>query len=648
MHGLARRSQRPATHAAPSAGHGDYQRGLALAGKGQWPAAAAAFERAVARNPKDPVYWVNLANARIKHGDLEAGAAAARRSAAIQPQTELTLAVAIECLNAANRHQETIALLQGHADKPYRDAHVYFQLGEALRSLNRYPEAIQAYLAALSRKPDHFHAHVQLGNSFNPMKMHEEARECFKTAIAIGGPQVELVSGMAYEDLHACRWDHLQQDLAELMRLIDRGVGQPVPFQLLAQPSTRPQQLAAARTYAQCAFGRIAALPANKTSRSDRIRIGYLSSDLHEHATAYLISQIFEQHDRARFEISAYSYGIDDGSPARRRIERGVDRFIEAREMSDRALAEQIHRDGIDVLLDLKGYTLGARNGVMAHRPCPVQVNYLGYPGTLGAPFYDYIIGDPVVTPLEHAPDYSEKIAQMPQCYQPNDRNRVIGPRPSRADCSLPERGLVFCSFNGPYKITAPIFDIWCRLLRRVEGSVLWLYRASEQARCNLSLEAERRGVAGGRLVWADPVPQSQHLARLQLADLVLDTLPVCAHTTASDALWAGVPLITCAGDTFVSRVAASVVKAAGMSELVAPNLAAYEAQAFELAREPARLASVRHRLGERREHCALFDTPAYTRELEALLVRMHERRLRGLPPDHLAACAESRLSIHF
>jgi protein O-GlcNAc transferase len=639
MQRFARQPSRSNRLRPPPAGQSEYMRGLALAEQEQWTAAAAVFERAVGRNPLDPVYWLNLAHARIRCGDVEGGAEAARRAAAITPLSESTLAVICECLNAANRHLETIALLTGRPDASLTNPHLHFQLGEALRHLNRYPEAVRAYLAALSRKPDYFQAHVQLGNSFNPMKLHEEARECFKTAIALGGKQVELVSGMAYEALHACRWDHLGEDLAELMRLIDAGAGQPVPFQLLAQPSTRRQQLAAARVFAQRMWGHVTPLaPPAPRAASGSIRVGYLSSDFHEHATAYLISEIFERHDRARFDVSAYSYGIDDASPARRRIEQGVDHFVEARDLSDRALAERIRADGIDVLLDLKGYTLGARNGVLAYRPAPIQVNYLGYPGTLGAPLYDYIIGDPIITPLAHAPDYSEKIAQMPVCYQPNDRHRTIGSRPTRAACGLPERGFVFCSFNGPYKITPEIFDLWCRLLQQVEHSVLWLYQAGEQSRRNLAAQARRRGVDDSRLIWAQPVHQTQHLGRLQQADLFLDTRPVCAHTTASDALWAGVPLITCPGETFVSRVAASILNAAGSPELVVPDLAHYESTALALARDPVRLGALKARLAHNRDRCALFDSARYTRDLEALMTQMHDRHRCGHAPAHIEA----------
>jgi protein O-GlcNAc transferase len=636
-------SARKARNALPQnrrrPGEAEYQLGLAHAKGERWEDAIQAFERAVARSPADSVYWLNLAHARMRCGQYDRGAEEARRGASLAPESELALAIAAECLNAANRHAETLSLIDGRDLNSIRDHHVHFQLGQAFQLQDRFKEAVDRYLAALSRKPDHMPAHVQLGNAFQRLKMHEEARECFRTAIAVGGDAVQLRSGMAYEDLHACRWDHLREDLPELMRLMEAGSGYPQPFQLLAQPSTRGQQLGAARRFAEHLFAHLAPLPAVAPRRdAARIRVGYFSSDLHEHATAYLITQVLERHDRSRFEVTAYSYGVDDSSATRRRVRQAVDQFVDLRQMSDRAAAERIRADGIDILLDLKGYTLGARNGVLALRPSPIQVNYLGYPGTLGAPFYDYIIGDPVVTPLEHAADYSEKIAQMPICYQPNDRDRAIGPRPTRSECGLPEHGFVFCSFNSPYKITAEMFDIWCRLLRQVDGSVLWLYRTNAQAHRNLAQEASRRGVDPSRVIWGEQLPQTRHLGRLQVADLMLDTRPVCAHTTASDALWAGLPVITCPGQSFVSSVAASLLRAAGLPELVASSLTEYESTALELACDPRRLTGLKERLTANREHCALFDSARYARDLEALYERMFERYLHGQPPDHLPA----------
>ena len=639
MPGFARSTHRTARRPARPIGDADYRRGLGNAAGGRWQAALQDFERAVARSPSDSVYWLNLAHARMRCGQYDLGADAAQRGALLAPDSEPALAVAAECLNAAHRQADTIKLLGGRDLARIRDHHVHFELAQALHHLDRFKEAADCYLAALSRKPDYMVAHVQLGNVFNRLHLHEESRECYKTAIAVGGDAVQLTSGMTFEDLHACRWDHLAEDLPELMRMMEAGTGYPQPFQLLAQPSTRRQQLGAARLYAQNVFAGLEALPEIAPRPiSPRIRVGYFSSDLHEHATAYLLTQILEHHDRSRFEVLAYSYGADDSSPMRRRIEQAVDRFVDVREMSNRAAAEAIRADGIDILLDLKGYTLGARNGVLAFRPSPIQVNYLGFPGTLGASFYDYIVGDPIVTPLGHAADYSEKIAQMPVCYQPNDRDRAIGPRPSRAECGLPENGFIFCSFNSPYKITAEVFDIWCRLLRQIDGSVLWLYETNAQARRNLNREAQRRGIDPARLVWGEQLPQTRHLGRLQLADLVLDTRPVCAHTTASDALWAGVPVITCPGETFVSSVAASVLNAIDLPQLIAPDLAAYESLALALASDPERLRDLKGRLADNRERCALFDSVRYTRDLEALFARMHEQHQRRLPPNHLPA----------
>lgn len=617
-----------------------YQHGLRLAKEARWPQAAAAFELALKRTPDDAVFWLNLAHARVKLGALEAAVLAARRALAIDPHSELAVNIATQCLAAANRHEETIELLQTLDLEQVRDPSAHFALGQASLALNRYQEAVSAFLAALQRKPDFTLAHIHLGNVFERMKMHEEARECFKTAIAVGGSRAELLSAMAYQALHACRWDLFDRDWSDLQEALRDGSGQAAPFQLLTMPSSRSQQLAAARArWTECCRGIEPLPPAGARRPGERIRVGYATNDLFRHATAYLIAEVLERHDKTRVEVFIYSYGHDDGSDIRRRISAAAGtNFVDARQMSNRALAERIRKDDIDILVDLKGYTLGSRFGVFAYRPARVQVNYLGYPGTLGAPCYEYIIADPIVAPLEHAEDYSEKIAHLPYCYQPNDRQRRIGPRPSRAQCALPEAGFVFCSFNSCYKITPTVFDGWCRLLHEVDGSVLWLYEANDQAKRNLAAEAERRGIAPQRLVWAPHLPLEAHLARLQLADLALDTLPVNAHTTASDAVWAGVPMITTTGECFASRVAASVLRAAGLPELVARDAVAYEQMALDLALRPERLREIRERLTASRASCALFDSQGTTRDLEALYERMLAAWTRGAPPQHLPA----------
>lgn len=640
--GIARPpSQRvaPAARRNPRA-ETEYRRGLELAKAGRWQDAAAAYASATAHNPDDAVFWLNLAHARVRLGELDGAADAARRAARLDPASELALSIASQCLAAGNRHDEIIELLNSLDLEQATSPSPHLALGDAYGALHQYDKAIRCYLEALRRKPDFLPAHVNLSSVFDRAQMHCEAHECLQTAIALGGDHAGMASMMAYQAQHACRWDLLPDDLVRLQAALAKGGTQPVPFALLTLPSTRAQQRAAGLAYWAERCREIVPLPRPAPRAPGApIRIGYVTNDVFRHATAYLIAEMLERHDRARCEVFLYSFGHDDRSAIRQRIiDATAPRFIEAARMSDRELADRVRADDIDILVDLKGYTLGTRIGVFAYHPARVQVNYLGFPGTTGAPCYEYIVGDPIVTPLAHAAEYSERIAQLPHCYQPNDRLRPIGPRPGRAECGLPGAGFVFASFNNAYKITAPVFDRWCRLLQQVDGSVLWLYEANAQAKPNLLREAQQRGIAPERIVWAPHRDLGDHLGRLQNADLVLDTMPVNAHTTASDALWAGVPMVTALGDSLVSRVAASILTAAGLPELIAADADAYEALALALARDPARLQALRERLQANRGTCALFDSGAHTRALEALYERMLGAWCDGAAPAHLPA----------
>jgi predicted O-linked N-acetylglucosamine transferase (SPINDLY family) len=369
--------------------------------------------------------------------------------------------------------------------------------------------------------------------------------------------------------------------------------------------------------------------------RHDRIRVAYLSADFHDHATAHLAAGLFEHHDRARFETFAVSFGPDDRSAMRQRLERAFGRFIDVRGKTDQAIAELVRRHEIDIAVDLKGVTLGARPGVLARRPAPLQVNYLGYPGTMGAPYIDYLIADAFVVPPDGEGAYSEKVVRLPDCYQINDATRPVAQAPpSRAQAGLPPDAFVFCCFNNNYKITPDLFDVWMRLLRAVEGSVLWLLEGNAHAPGNLRREAQARGVAADRLVFAPRLADlDAHLARHRLADLFLDTHYCNAHTTASDALWAGLPLLTCAGATFASRVAGSLLHAVGLPELVTHSLADYEALALTLARDEILLADVRDRLARNRLTVPLFDTARTTRAIEQAFTAMWERHKGNEPP---------------
>jgi len=370
----------------------------------------------------------------------------------------------------------------------------------------------------------------------------------------------------------------------------------------------------------------------------ERIRIAYLSADFHRHATAYLTAELFELHDRARFEVIGIAFDRDDGSDIRCRLVQAFDRFHDVRARDDREIATLLHVLETDIAVDLKGYTQDSRPEVFSYRPAPIQVNYLGYPGTMGADFIDYIIGDALVTPLDQQVFYREKIVQLPDAYQVNDRKRRIAERtPCRSEVGLPKDGFVFCCFNNSYKITPPLFDIWMRLLTDIPASVLWLLRDNVAAESNLCREAQTRGVGPERLIFAGRASVEDHLARHRLADLFLDTLPYNAHTTASDALWAGLPVLTCQGEAFAARVAATLLHAVGLPELVTHSLEEYEAQARRLAGDPTLLRAVREKLMANRQTHALFDTDRFCRHIEAAYLRMWELHQHGEPPRAFA-----------
>lgn len=456
-----------------------------------------------------------------------------------------------------------------------------------------------------------------------------------------------------------CEWPEFDRwQMHALADLGDFDVADLSPFHLLSLPGiTAAQQRAcstrwmaarlqasaverAALTLEFAAQAALAALnrPADLTGSNPvphKIRLGYLSCDFHQHATALLLVEMLEAHNRQRFELHAYSYGPDDGLGMRQRLTLCFDHFTDITALDNLAAARAIHADGIDILIDLKGYTAGTRTAVLTYRPAPVQVNYLGYPGTLGGNFCDYLVSDDFITPASAAADYSEALARLPHSYQPHGGPSALPEPPPRASVGLPEEGLVLCCFNQAYKFTPELFDIWCMVLAYTPGSVLWLL-GNPQAEGNLRREALQRGIAPHRLIFAPDLPQGPHLARLQLADLVLDTAPYNAHTTASDALWAGVPLITCAGDTFASRVAGSLLHAAGLPELVTHNLSDYADLALALADDPERLRALRAQLARARASAPLFDVHAYTLALESLYQQMWDQHRAGLPPQAL------------
>jgi len=486
--------------------------------------------------------------------------------------------------------------------------------GNALQGLMRYDEALSAYDQALALAPDYAEAQNNRGEALQQLKRHEEALAAFDSAMPA---QPQAVAGAAMAALDLCDWKRTAEIGAQLQKRI--AAGEPIPpWGLLGYSGDEAlQRQCAANVIAQRHPQQPPPLASGRYNH-DRIRLAYISSDIGHHPVASQIVQLIENHDRSRFEVIGVGTNADDGSVPRRRLVAAFESFIDAHALPPLAVAQQLRAREVDVLVDLNGHTRGDNFDILSHRPAPVQATWLGYAGTTAAPFIDYLIADRVIAPQAQA--FSEELAYLPNCFFPSDTSRNLGKLPSREEAGLPQDGFVFCCFNNNWKITEPVFAIWMRLLAQIPGSVLWLKQAGEKTRANLKQAASDRGIDPGRLIFAKPAPLDIHLVRHQLADLFLDTLPYNAHATASDALWAGLPVLTRRGSAFAGRVAASLLTAAGLPELIAQTAEDYEALALALARDPQRLKDLRDRLAASRARSPLFDTPRQARDLETLI----------------------------
>jgi predicted O-linked N-acetylglucosamine transferase (SPINDLY family) len=504
----------------------------------------------------------------------------------------------------------------------------------ALLDLQRYEAVVADADTLLSRDPQDADAWYKKGMALSALRRHEEAFKAFDAAYA-GRPDLPCLEGRRlHAKMFICDWSDIAAEIARLRRHVQEGRNATSPFALLQVSNSLPEQLRCAQTYVRNTYppGVPKAVPGS-ARRKDKIRLGYLSGDFREHATAHLAADLFECHDREKFELFAISTGADDGSVIRSRVAAAFDEFFEARNLPAQAIAEWIRRNEIDILVNVNGFCGDERTDIFLSKPAPIQVNFLGYPGTMGAAYIDYIIVDPALVDDDEQIHFLEKCVWLPDCYQPNDRLRGISSRPySRRDMGLPDEGFVYCCFNNSFKILPDVFDVWMRVLEAVDGSVLWLLECGV-AEENLRREAERRGIAPDRVVFAKRLPTTEHLSRVRLADLFLDTLPYNAHTTASDALWAGVPVLTCRGATFASRVADSLLRAVGLPDLVTTSLSDYESAAIHMAGNPAVLAEVKQRLLRNRATCPLFDTPRYARHIEAAFREMWRRHTQGEAP---------------
>ncbi len=619
-------------------------RGTALQMLGRYEDAASSYERALAVNPNYADAHSNRGNVLALLGrfaDALASYDRALASGAAGPELDNNRACMLMRLN--RNDEACIALERAIAESPgYVDA--FNNRALAAMQLRRFEQALGDFTRALELKPELPEALYGRASALIELNRHDEAIADFNRLLKLQPDYPYALGMLVHAQKTACDWRDAAAETA-MLDAVRAGKRAVTPLVLLAVSDSSQDKRRAAEIVIADKFP----APATRLWRGERyghsrIRIAYLSADFRTHPVAMLMAGVFEHHDRARFETVGVSYGPDDASPIRARLMRGFGRFVDAREKSDAAIASLIREMEADILVDLTGFTASTRPAILALRPAPVQVNYLGFAGTLGADYADYIIADRIVIPEEQQRFYTEKAVYLPDCYMAQDATRIIGePIPSRTQAGLPETGFVFASFNNSYKFAAPVFDIWMRLLQTIDDSVLWLPASNPAAMRNLKREAEVRGVSPARIVFAAHLPDAPaHLARLKLADLFLDTLPYNAHSTAADALWAGLPLLTCAGESFASRVAASLLHAAGLPELVTHTLSEYEQTALSLARDPAALNRIRSRLAKNRDTSPLFDTARFTRNLEAAYTIMWQRAESGEPPASFTAAAST------
>lgn len=542
------------------------------------------------------------------------------------------------------------------AEKSYRCAlvldrdnyHLYVRLGSVLRSLQRLPESVSAYLHALKLNPAAGDANFNLANLLFDANEVEQALTHFRRAALAPNPNPRIAGSILNCLVKTCSWN---DELMQGNPLDGRAGDLIAPFTTLLLSYSGSDQLHYARRVAKERMGAAPAsalLTTRPVNNGRKIRIGYLSADFHSHATAYLIAELFEVHDRAQFEVIGISYGRADNSAVRRRLLAGLDLFLDVADDDDETAARRIADAGVDILVDLKGHTQDARLGILNWRPAPIIVSYLGYPGTLGMPVVDYILADPVVLPFEEQSHYDEKIVQLPTCYQVNDSAVVVDATPSTRDQhGLPSGAFVFCCLNGSHKITPAMFAAWMRVLKAVPHGVLWLYRDNDAAMRNLQRAAVAQGIDPARLIFAPKLEHSRHLERYRHADLFLDTSPYNAHTTGSDALRASVPILTVRGSTFASRVAESLLRAVGVPELIAKDLPEYEDQACRLAHDAAALAALRNRIITGVRFGPLFDASRFARGVEAAYRHMLVRAVAGLHPCAFSVQQDGTIKEH-
>lgn len=639
-----------ALEAMPGHPNVQFNRGVVLHALGRYDEAVHSYDKALSGDPRNPQIHNNRGNALQVLGRLDDAVAAYDQALALAPDFPIALGNRGGALQALGRLHEALEAFDRVVSIEPDNLYALYNRANILAEQGQTIDALASLERALGIAPTFKEAILKRADVLRDLNRLDDAIAGYRALLArpIERPEDKDLRDRAAVELvwcqrRTCSWTDLDETDAAARRALEMGNAQSSPFLSLCLFDDPEAQLNYARRHWRELRKPAAPSPVRIAGNGGRIRIGYLSGDFGDHATSFLIAGMIEAHDRSRFEVTGYSYGPDDHGAMRARLSRSFEHFVDGREWNDFEYAQRIAADGIDILVDLKGYTRGQRSGILAYRPAPVCVHYIGYPGTLGSPAIDYIIADPFLIRPQDERFFSEAVVRLPGCYQANDDKRPIASSaPSRSAAGLPNDAFVYCAFNRQYKITPQVFDCWARILRAVPKSVLWLVSETVAAEQNLRDEARRRGIDPARLVFAPHAPHAEHLARHRLADVLLDTWPVCGHTTASDALWAGLPIITLPGRTFISRVSGSLLTAIGLPELIASDLAAYESMAVGFAERPAELAAVRQKLANLRTTAPLFDTKRFCRNLEAAYQSMWDKHRKNEAPRAFAVADQS------
>ncbi len=597
------------------------------------------YDKAINIDPKDYEVWFFKGLLLGKQSNYEAAVMAFDTAVEICPTFWNALISKADILNNLNRYDEALA----HYDRAIQIkpdyAEAWSNKAVTLHALKRYDEALAHYDRAIQIKPDYAEAWLNKSLLLNELRSYEDVIFHYEKVLALN-PDIDWVTGdLLHTKMKVCIWSNLEEFSENVSKKLVANEKVTAPFPLLALNDDVILHKKTSEIYIQSKYPYNPILgPILKRERGQKIRIGYFSADFHNHATGYLMAELFELHDKTQFELFGFSFGPMTNDEMRQRLKKSFDQFIEVGGKSDIEVASLSRYLNIDIAIDLKGFTQDARTGIFSYRAAPIQINWLGYPGTMGTNYIDYIIADRTIISPEIQSFYSEKVVYLPNSYQVNDRRREISDRKfTRHQLGLPEHGFVFCCFNNNFKILPVTFVSWMRILKAVEGSVLWLLQDNLWAAKNLRREAEKQGIAAERLVFAERLPMSEHLARHRQADLFLDTAPYNAHTTTSDALWVELPVLTLMGRSFASRVAASLLNAIGLSELITDTQEEYENLAIELATNPEKLNELKKKLSRNRFTEPLFNTPLFTKHIEAAYTQMYERYTLDLKPDHIS-----------